>query len=368
MMSLYKKLRPLLFHFDAEWAHDRAIEASWLVGSIWPLRAIVDAYYGFSDPRLKSEVCGIQFPNPTGLAPGYDKNGKAIKGLSAMGFGHLEIGSISRDSSPGNPKPRLFRLPLDRAIIVYYGLPNDGADAIAARLRNIKLPIPLGITIVKTNRAITAPPESDDDIIADYLYSARTFKDVGDYLCLNLSCPNTRNGADFFADTSNIARLLAALAEQNIRCPVFLKISPLGGVQAIERLLEAIEGVSLVSGFVFNLAPGKSDKLLTPGNIVEPMPGAISGKPVEQQLNDCTREMYHRMDRSRYRIIGSGGIFSAEDAYRKIRLGASLIQLLTGMVYEGPSIVRKINQGLCRLLERDGFVNVAEAVGTGNDS
>ena len=367
-MSLYKKLRPLLFHLDAEWAHDRAIEASWLVGLIWPIRAIFGAHYGFSDPHLKSEVCGIQFPNPIGLAPGYDKNGQAIKGLSAMGFGHLEIGSISRDSSPGNPKPRLFRLPLDRAIVVYYGLPNDGADAIAARLRNIKLPIPLGINIVKTNRGMTVPPESDDEIIADYIYSARTFKDLGDYLCLNLSCPNTRNGVDFFADTNKITRLLAALSELNIRCPVFLKISPLGGVRAIENLLEAVEGLSLVSGFVFNLAPGKPDKLLTPGHIVEPMPGAISGKPVEQQLNECIREMYHRMDRSRYKIIGSGGVSSAEDAFRKIRLGASLIQLLTGMVYEGPSIVRKINQGLCRLLERDGFANVAEAVGTENDS
>jgi dihydroorotate dehydrogenase len=368
MMSLYKKLRPLLFHLDAEWAHDRAIEASWLVGSLWPIRAGLGVYYGFTNPRLETHVCGIQFPNPIGLAPGYDKNGQAIKGLSALGFGHLEIGSISRDSSPGNPKPRLFRLPLDRAIVVYYGLPNDGADAVAARLKNIRPLIPLGINIVKTNRGMTAPPESDDEIIADYVYSARIFKDLGDYLCLNLSCPNTRDGINFFADTNQITRLLAALSELDIRCPVFLKISPLGGVRAIENLLETIEGVSLVSGFVFNLAPGKPDKLLTPSNIVEPLPGAISGKPVEQQLNECIHEMYRRMDRNRYRIIGSGGVSSAEDAYRKIRLGASLVQLLTGMVYEGPGIAREINRKLCRLLERDGFANVAEAVGAANDS
>lgn len=367
-MSVYSRLlRPLLFRFDAEWTHDRAIQVGRLAGSVKPIRAILSALYAFSNPRLETEVCGIRFPNPIGLAPGYDKNGRAIECLSMMGFGHVEIGSISRDSSQGNPKPRLFRLPQDRAIIVHYGLPNEGADAIAAHLKTMRLPIPLGVNIVKTNRGITAPPDPDDEIIADYVYSACTLKDLGDYICLNLSCPNTETGRDFFADKHNLIRLLAALSELNIRCPVFLKISPLGGIRAIEELLEVVEGVRLVSGFVFNLAPGKADKLLTPRHVMDPMPGAISGKPVERQLNECIREMYCRMDRSRYRIIGSGGVFSAEDAYRKIRLGASLVQLLTAMIYEGPSVARKINRGLCQLLERDGFTNVAEAVGTEND-
>ena len=310
---------------------------------------------------------GIKFTNPLGLAAGFDKSGRAIGALGALGFGHLEIGSVSADPSEGNPKPRLFRLPQDRAIVVHYGLQNDGAEAIAARLANKKLPIPLGINIVKTNRGINAAPDPDDEIIADYVRSVQTLKDLGDYLCLNLSCPNTEMGRDFFSDQQNTVRLLKALSELSIRCPVFLKVSPLGGIRAIEELLAAVEGVDFVSGFVFNLPAGKPDNLVTPPHLVARMPGAVSGKPVERLINECIREMYRRMDGSRYRIIGAGGVFSAEDAYHKIRLGASLVQLLTAMIYEGPGAVKRINQGLCELLERDGFSNVTEAVGTGDN-
>jgi dihydroorotate dehydrogenase (fumarate)/dihydroorotate dehydrogenase len=366
-MNIYSKLiRPLLFQLDAEQVHHKAIQLGQFAGSIKPIRAILSSLYGFSDPRLQTEVCGINFPNPLGLAPGWDKNGRAINLLSAMGFGHVEVGSISRDPSPGNPKPRLFRLPLDRALVVYYGMPNDGANAIAARLKRVQLSIPLGINIAMTNHGVIAAPESDDDVIDDYVYSARHLKDVGDYICLNLSCPNTSNGREFFEETHRISLLLKALSELNFRCPVFLKISPRGGIRRIEEILQAVEGLSWVSGFVFNAPPGKPNGLLTPRRFVEVMPGAVTGKPVELQINEYICKMYALMDRNRYRIIGSGGVFTAEDAYRKICLGSSLVQLVTGMVFEGPGIAKKINQGLLSLLKRDGFANLSEAVGTGN--
>lgn len=196
------------------------------------------------------------------------------------------------------------------------------------------------------------------------MYSVRTLQDRADYLTLNLSCPNTEMGRDFFADRANLHDLLAVLGELDIRCPVFLKVSPNYGVKGLERFLRAAERADFISGFVFNLPPGKPDTLVTPAHVLESMPGAVSGKPVEQLINDAIRDLYRLMDRSRYRIIGVGGIFSAEDAYRKIRLGASLVQLMTALIYKGPGVVRKINRGLCRLLERDGFGNVAEAVGT----
>lgn len=367
-MNIYSKLiRPLLFQLDAEQVHHKAIQLGQFAGSIKPIRAILSYLYGFSDPRLETEVCGIRFPNPLGLAPGWDKNGRAINLLSAMGFGHVEVGSISRDPSPGNPKPRLFRLPLDQALVVYYGMPNDGANAIAARLKRVQLSIPLGINIAMTNHGVIAAPESDDDVIDDYVCSARRLKDVGDYICLNLSCPNTRNGQEFFADWKRISHLLQALSELNIRCPVFLKISPRGGIRRLEEILQAIEEVSWVSGFVFNAPPGKPDSLLTPRRFVEAMPGAVTGKPVERQINEYICMMYGLMDRSRYRIIGSGGVFTAEDAYRKICLGSSLVQLVTGMVFKGPGVAKKINQGLLSLLERDGFNNLSEAVGKDNN-
>lgn len=364
-MGVYARLiRPLLFRVDPESIHDRAIRAGRLLGSFSATRSVLSTLYGFRDSRLEINVCGIQFPNPIGLAAGFDKSGRAIDVLAAVGFGHLEIGSVSADPSEGNPRPRLFRLPRDRAIVVNYGLQNDGADVIAARLACRSLPIPLGINIVKTNRGTNAPTESPEEILNDYARSVRKLKDIADYLCVNLSCPNTEMGRDFFSDHVNVTRLMAVLSDLEIRCPVFLKVSPLGGTRAIEGLLTAVEGVGFVSGFVFNLPPGKPERLLTPRPIVEKMPGAVSGKPVEGLIDSCIREMYCRMDRNRYRIIGVGGVFSAADAYLKIRLGASLIQILTCMVYEGPGIVKRINRGLCELLKRDGFANVAQAIGT----
>jgi dihydroorotate dehydrogenase len=366
-MNFYSKfMRPLLFQMNTEQVHDKVLQVSRFVGSFKPIRSIFSSLYGFSDPRLKTEVCGIKFPNPLGLGAGWDKNGRAINLLSAMGFGHVEIGSISRYPSAGNPKPRLFRLPLDQALVVHYGLPNNGADAAAYRLKRVRLPIPLGINVAKTNRGVAAPPESDDEVIADYAYSAKLLKDAGDYICLNLSCPNTRNGREFFEGRQRIRHLLKALSEFNIRCPVFLKISPVGGIRRIEEVLQAVEGISLVSGFVFNAPPEKPNSLLTSRSFIEVLPGAVCGKPIERHINEYIGLMYGLMDRSRYKIIGSGGVFSAQDAYRKICLGASLVQLVTAMVFEGPGVAKRINQGLLSLLKRDGFANLSEAVGTGS--
>jgi dihydroorotate dehydrogenase len=366
-MSFYTYLiRPLLFRCDPEWTHDGAIRVGRLVGALPPLRWLLTAAYAYHDPRLRVELCGIGFRNPLGLAAGFDKNGHTAEAMAAIGCGHVEIGSISADPSSGNPRPRLFRLPQDRAIVVHYGLPNEGAEAIAARLGKKRSRVPLGINLVKTNRGIDAPPDGDEAIIDDYVRSMRVLKDAGDYFCLNLSCPNTETGRNFFAETGNIRRLMDALGDLEIDRPVFLKVSPLGGVEGMEGMLEEVEGVDIVSGFVFNLPPNKPDGLRTPRQLVDSLPGAVSGKPVEGIMDDCIGELYRRMDRDRYRIIGIGGVFSAEDAYRKIRLGASLVQVLTALVFEGPGVVGRINRGLVRLLERDGFESVGEAVGVDN--
>jgi len=360
-VNLYKTLaRPVLFRLDPEWCHDRAIAAGALLGKTGPVRAAVDAWHRVAHPSLATEVCGVRCDNPIGLAAGFDKSGRALRGLAALGFGHLEVGSVSADPSDGNPKPRLWRLPEEEGIVVHYGLPNEGADAVAARLARTRLDVPLGINIVKTNRGIDAPPESDDDIIDDYVRSVSKLKDVADYLTLNLSCPNTETGRNFFAERGQTRRLLGALSELGISCPVFLKVPPLGGVAAIDALLEEVAGVDLVSGFILNLPPGKPDALR---GRYEGMPGAVAGKPIKALMDAAISDLYQRMDRQRYRIIAAGGVYTADDAYCKIKLGASLVQLLTGLVFEGPGIVKRINAGLCRLLERDDFANVADAVG-----
>lgn len=365
---IYQKIvRPLLFRCDAEWVHNRAIRVGQVVGALGPLRSMMARWYRFTDARLESEVCGIRFSNPVGLAAGYDKSGRAAPMMAALGFGFVEIGSVSAEFSDGNPRPRLWRLPADRAICVHYGLPNDGAEAVAERLAGTTLPVPLGINVVKTNRGIDAPAESDDAVLDDYIRSVSLLKDSADYLCLNLSCPNTECGRDFFSIPGRLAQLLARVGELHVDCPIFLKVSPAGGVKAIEQLLETVDPFQIVSGFTFNLPPGKPADLRTPPSVWESMPGSVSGVPSRKLLDECLRELYQRLDHKRYRIIAAGGIFTAEDAYQKIRLGASLVQLLTGLIYEGPGLVARINRGLCRLLERDGFVNIMDAVGTADN-
>ncbi|MFO1002461.1 MAG: quinone-dependent dihydroorotate dehydrogenase [Planctomycetaceae bacterium] len=367
-MPLYNLLiRPLLFRLDAELAHHGTVEFCRWLGAIPGLPSLTRSIFEYRDAALQTEVAGLRFSNPLGLAAGWDKNGRAHQMLNSFGFGFAEIGSVSSRPSDGNPRPRLFRLPQDGAIIVNYGLPNDGALAVAARLQSRVHRGPLGINIVKTNDGPNAPACSDDAILADYEHSVRLLHEHANYLSLNLSCPNAKGGKDFFAQPANIARLLERLASINIQCPVFLKIAPHDDPAEHERVLHECENFSWIRGFCFNLPSGKPNTLqiTTPKQHYAHLPGAVSGRPVEQLINRCIAGFYARMDRKRYVLIGTGGVFNAEEAYHKIRLGASLVQLYTAMIYEGPGVARHICRGLAELLKRDGFASVTEAVGTG---
>jgi dihydroorotate dehydrogenase len=360
-MTIYSALvRPLLFQLDPEAAHHLAIAAGARLG--WAAPAM-QKLTRCDHPSLMVEVAGLRFPTPIGLAAGFDKSGSAIAALAGLGFGSVEIGSISIDPSAGNPKPRLWRLPDDQAIAVAYGLPNDGAAIISQRLKAIRLPVPLGINLVVTNRGAAAAPPGADEIIGEYVAAARAMTQHADYLMLNLSCPNTVDGRDFFADADHLNACLEALGETKPSVPVFLKVSPLGGIEAIERVLAAADGRDFVAGFMFNLPPVKPDGLRTPEPVWRQMRGAISGPPAAQLADFCIRETYRRMDRKRHVLVGAGGVSSAADAYAKIRSGASLVQLLTALIYQGPSAVHRITVGLAQLLARDGVKHVADAVG-----
>ncbi len=360
-MSLYSTLiRPLAFQLDPETAHHLAIATGARLG--WASSAM-RAATAIDDERLALVVAGLHFPTPIGLAAGFDKSGTAIAALAGLGFGSVEIGSISTDASIGNPKPRLWRLPDDRGIVVHYGLPNDGTEVIAKRLLNTRLPVPLGVNLVVTNRGAGAAALQADQIIGEYAAAAKIMAPHADYLMLNLSCPNTVDGRDFFADRGHLDACLSALDEIKLTLPVFLKVSPLGGVEAIERVLAAADSRGFVSGFMFNLPPVKPEGMHTPEKIWRALPGAVSGPPASALANVCIRETFRRMDRKRHVLIGAGGVSSAEDAYAKIRLGASLVQLLTALIYEGPGVVRRITTGLAELLARDGVKHVTEAVG-----
>jgi dihydroorotate dehydrogenase (fumarate)/dihydroorotate dehydrogenase len=345
---------------DPERIHDRALRTAEHLGALATKAGLL---LRFTDGRLATDVAGMHFQHPVGLAAGFDKSGRAVPFWAALGFSHVEIGSVSADPSSGNPRPRLFRIPADRGIVVNYGLPNDGCAAVAERLSGLDLPVPLGINIVNTNRGPGVPCETDDAVVDDYVRSVRALEAVGDYLSLNLSCPNTSDGRGFIHDAARLRRLLDAVGRLELAKPVFLKVAPFPGAREIEAFLGAVDSARWVRGFIINLPPGKPPGLTTSPQALAHMPGAVSGKPCEAAMNHTIAELYSRMDRRRYVIVGTGGIFTAEDAYRKMRLGATLVQLLTALVYEGPGIVRRIRRGLAEIAERDGLRHISDAVG-----
>lgn len=363
-MGIYRAvLRPLLFRGDAEAIHRLAIRGGEVAGRLRGVRDALVRRNTNTDPRLAIDIGGLHFSSPIGLAAGFDKSGRAVPLLSALGFSHVEVGSVSAEASSGNPGRRLFRLPRDHAIVVHYGLPNDGADRVAARLGSAPRHAVLGINIVSTNRGPDAPPDSDDAVIADYTRSVRRLQGCADYLCLNLSCPNTRDGRDFFHAPHRLRALIDSLTDVGVHRPLFLKVAPFKSLADLEGFLATVEPAPFVTGFAVNLPAGKPAGLATPAAVWSAMPGAVSGRPAAAQADRTLARLYSRMDRRRYRLIGSGGVFSAADAYRKIRLGASLVQLLTALVYEGPGVVPRIHDGLLRLLEADGLRHIGEALG-----
>jgi dihydroorotate dehydrogenase subfamily 2 len=280
--------------------------------------------------------------------------------MPRVGFGFTEIGSVTGEPCQGNPKPRLWRLPKSKGLVVYYGLKNDGCETISKRISNKKFEIPVGINIAKTNSQETAEPEKG---IKDYIKCARSFLNIGDYFAINISCPNVFGGQPF-TDPHLLEKLLIEFDKLNVKKPTFLKMPPDLPLNIVDKIIELAERHRL-SGFICaNLTKNRSNPKIIRQEIsrIPKDKGGISGKPAEEAADRLISYIYKKT-KGKYVIIGCGGIFSAEDAYKKIRLGASLLQVLTGMIFEGPQIVSQINLGLCEMLKKDGFKNISEAVG-----
>lgn len=367
--GLYQSVvRRLLFRLDPEMAHHLTIQACRAAGMVPGVASVTRRLCDIHDEALQITVAGLSFANPIGLAAGWDKNGQATRVSDQLGFGFTEIGSVSAEASTGNPKPRLFRLPNDHALIVNYGLPNEGAIRIAKRLRKHVPRNPRGANIVATNHSADAPACSPSKVMADYSTSSRQLQDGASYLTLNLSCPNAKDGRDFFSQPGRIHELLSSLKGADVSVPVFLKVPPSLLPRDHDRWLAESEEFPFVRGFVFNLAPGKPEwlRMRASAEMVDGMPGAVSGTPVCAHMNQCIAALYSRMDRQRYSIIGSGGVFTADDAWQKICLGASLIQIYTALIYHGPRVARRINQGLLRKMREHGYHQISDAIGTAN--
>ena len=365
-MGLYSHLvRPALFRLDGEASHRLTMRACESLGGLAPVRAWLAGHVP-ADPRLRSTVAGVDFPGPVGLAAGFDKSAEASQVTARLGFGFVEVGSVSEHASAGNAgRPRVWRLTADRALRIYYGCPNDGAEAVATRLRGAGLPVPLGVNLVETNTGVLTTAEAAAEELAACL--AR-FTGIANYLVLNLACPNMpRGGGGLFDDPAKLAYLLGACAAAAPLPPLFLKITPPGDAtdpRGIDAILQAVEPFGFLRGFNLNIpAPDPYGVLRTPRAVLDASRGGITGPLLLQPTLAAIRAWAARIDRGRHVLIGAGGITSGAEAYAMIRAGAALVQIHTAMVYQGPFVVRRIHAELAALLARDGLASVADAVG-----
>ena len=363
---LYKNfLRPLLFLRDAEKTHEQTLT---LLSRFGFLEGVLEEFFCVEGSHLQVHLGPLTFANPVGLAAGFDKNGKAIQTWPGFGFGFMEIGAITAQPQPGYPKPRLFRLPEDQALINRLGFNNEGAEAISAKLKalwaNGKPPkIPLGINIGRTKVVATK------DAAADYLFTFERLFPYGDYFTLNVSSPNTPELRDL-EQKEHLVKLLEAIQVRNRELaqqsrakekPVFVKIDPDMDFSQVDEVIAVAQAQKVAGIVATNASAFLRENLMT--RVDEP--GGLSGKPLRARATAFIRHIY-KATRGSLPIIGSGGIFTAEDAYEKIKAGATAVQILTGFVYEGPAAVKQINRGLLRLMERDGFRHISEAVGREN--
>ena len=351
--------KPYFFKQDPEDVHDRACKVGETLGKNILTRRLVAQALDYRNSVLELDILGMHFNNPVGLAAGFDKNARLTRILPSVGFGFEEVGSITGEPCEGNPRPRLWRLPRSRGLVVYYGLKNDGCEAVAERMRGSTFDFPVGVSIAKTNSLATVGVQ---DGIADYVKAFRAFLDIGQYLTLNISCPNAFGGEPF-TDPDRLDILLSEIDDIRTKKPIFLKMPADLTTEQLDALV-AVADRHRVHGFVLSNLTKKFERPEVQQDEIKGLVhGGISGKPTFNQSNALIAHLYQKVS-GRYVIIGCGGIFSAEDAYEKIRQGASLVQLITGMIFEGPQLIGEINLGLVKLLQRDGFENVSRAVGS----
>jgi dihydroorotate dehydrogenase len=359
----YKYLaKPVFFAQDPEKVHDGMIKVARFSGKHKITKQLASLAFNYHHPSLEQNILGINFKNPVGLSAGFDKDALITDILPKVGFGFAEIGSVTAEPSPGNSGTRLWRLKSSKAIGVYYGLKNDGAKVIASRLIAKTSNMPIGVSVAKTNCQATA---EDNAGIADYVKAYKIVQNVGDYYTINISCPNTYGGQPF-NDARRLNKLLIALDKVKTKKPVFVKLSPDLSKQTVNELIDVCKNHN-VQGFVCsNLTKDRTLKQISKEDYV-PELGGFSGKIVENKANQLIEHVY-KQTKGKYIIIGVGGIFSAQDAYTKIKLGANLVQLITGMIYQGPQTISDINIGLVQLLKQDGYSNISQAVGVYHSS
>jgi dihydroorotate dehydrogenase len=356
-------IRPLVFLWEAETAHNQLKKMGLGVGKFSIGRFVIKVLFHFQNKALFTVVDGIKYDNPVGLSAGFDKDGELADIYPLIGFGFAELGSFTGDVCPGNPGVglRLFRLVKSKSILVWYGLNNMGAEAISERLRGVSFKIPIGISVAKTNNNAVFNLQAS---IEDYQKTIHEFKDIGDYYTINISCPNTLDGEPF-VDAGNLDTLLGSLdSVKQDNKPVYLKMAADLGEDEVNVIVDLCLDHKVDGLVLTNLTKPSLNNEYHKEELIFNR-GALSGLPVQRISTEMVRHVYQRT-RGELTIIGVGGIFNADDAYEKITSGANLVEMITGMIYEGPQVVGEINRGLVELLRKDGFSSIEEAVGSRN--
>ena len=356
---LYQQiLKPILFKTDPEKIHDFVVKFGSMMGRFSLTRAIVSSMFTYKHSSLNQVVNGIKYRNPIGLAAGFDKNANLTQILPAIGFGFQEVGSVTASPCRGNPKPRLWRLPKYKSLVVYCGLNNLGCQTIAKKIKKLNFSFPVGVNIAKTNCQATV---NSDTALLDYYASFVLLEPMASYITINISCPNAFGGQPF-TDPELLDKLLTKLDEVKTTKPIYLKLSPDLSTEQIDWIISVSNKHNLQGFIVSNLTKNRTNSEIPQEEFSKTRKGGLSGKPTEKLSNSMISYIYQKT-KGQYTIIGVGGVFNAQDAYNKIKAGASLVQLITGMIFEGPGVIKKINQGLVILLKKDGFQNISEAVG-----
>lgn len=360
---MYGALRPLLFALPPNVAHALALAALGPIEHVGPLRAAVRAAARASDDdRLAVEVMGLRFRSPIGLAAGFDKNARRIRALAALGFGHLELGTITARPQRANARPNLFRLPADRALVNRLGFPNEGAKRVAARLEGARgsVRVPMGVSIGKS-RSVAAG--ALDEVISDYAEAFECVRPFADFVVVNVSSPNTE-GLRTLQGREHAHALLSALkARGGSSCRLLVKISPDLDEAQLEGLLSVVDAVAIDGVVAVNTTVTRQGLLTDAAQVGTIGSGGLSGPPLKSVALATVKRVRARLG-ARAAIIGVGGVESAADAIALLRAGANLVQLYTALVYQGPFVAARIARELLREVEREGIERISALVPT----
>jgi dihydroorotate dehydrogenase subfamily 2 len=356
--------KPIFFRMDPEWVHESMTVTGELIGGIQPLKWTAQWLLSYPDSILKQRVAGIDFANPVGLAAGFDYEVKLTQVLSSLGFGFETVGTITNMPYGGNPRPRLGRLPKSLSLMVNKGFKSLGAAKLVNKMEGLDFEIPIGVSIGRTNSELLPTQEkSIADIVAAFAkFEESRVKHM--YYELNISCPNIIHGSDIsFYLPKNLNELLVEVEKLKIKRPIFVKMPISEDDKSVLAMLDVLAKYKSIKGVIFgNLQKDRSHPCLEAGEVAKFKVGNFSGKPTWERSNELIRLAYKKYGKKLV-IIGCGGVFTAEDAYTKIKLGAALVQLITGMIYRGPQTLAGINLGLAELLRRDGYRNISEVIG-----